>query len=81
MQINISWWTCIFNISYIIVFVNVDILQIQIREIQIGQEVQPQYDKALHEPDHAPPFARANEHVQPNPQFSRYYDDSTIVRI
>ena len=67
--------------SYNNIFVDVDILQIQIREIQIGQEVPPPFHQAVHEPDHALPFARVNEHMQPNPQFSRHYDDSTIVRI
>ena len=69
------------NISYINFSVNVDILQIQLRQIQIGQEVPPPFDEAVHEPDHAPPFATTNEHAQTNPEFSRQFDDSTIVRI
>ena len=70
-------------------FVNADVLQTQIREIQIGQEVSLEADQEAHEPNHAPPFAnptppegyRENGHVQPNPPFSRNYDDSIIVRI
>ena len=64
-------------------------LQTKIREIQIGQKVPLEADQTPHEVDRAPPFAnpappeayRENEHVQPNPSFSRNYDDSTIVRI
>ena len=57
-----------------LIFVNVDVLQTQIREIQIGQEVPPKADQAPHELDHPPPCAnpappeayetyRENDHV------------------